>query len=119
MVRKKSIFIAAVLLALLSVTVSLKYLNASKSPGKEVPDVVVRGRVVSTYGPVENARVRLAGDESYTLTDREGRYELQAAHPPGARLIVTAGKEGWFNNGQIIGGSGRIPGYPSQSGFYE
>ena len=107
MARKKSIFIAAILLALLSVTVSLKYLNASKAPGKEVSGVVVRGRVISTYGPVENARVRLAGDESYTLTDREGRYELQAAHPSGARLIVTAGKEGWFNNGQAVRGSGR------------
>jgi len=107
MVRKKSIFITAILLALLSVTVSLKYLNASKSIGKEVLGVVVRGRVMSTYGPVENARVRLAGDENYTLTDREGRYQVQSAHPPGARLIVTAGKEGWFNNGQIIRGSGR------------
>ena len=109
MVRKKPTFIAiaAILLALLSVTVSLKYLDASKSPGKEVPGIVVRGRVMSTYGPVENARIRLAGDESYTLTDREGRYQVQSAHPPGDRLIVTAGKEGWFNNGQIIRGSGR------------
>jgi hypothetical protein len=105
--RKKPLFIAAILLALLSATISLKYLNASKSPAKDVPDIVVRGRIMSTYGPVQNARVRLAGDESYTLTDREGRYEVQAARPPGARLIVTAGKEGWFNNGQTVRGSGR------------
>jgi hypothetical protein len=56
---------------------------------------VIRGRVTSTYGPVENARVRIAGEETYTLTDREGRYELAAAYPPGQQLMVTAGKEGW------------------------
>ena len=79
--------------------------------------IVIRGRVISTYGPVENARVRVAGDENYTLTDRQGQYELIAAHPPGTRitmhppgtrLLVTAGKEGWFNNGQVVDHSGRI-----------
>jgi hypothetical protein len=79
--------------------------------------IVIRGRVISSYGPVENARVRVAGDENYTLTDRQGQYELIAAHPPGTRitmhppgtrLLVTAGKEGWFNNGQVVDRSGRI-----------
>jgi hypothetical protein len=71
------------------------------------PVIVVRGRVISQYGPVENARVRLAGEKNYTLTDRQGRYELQSAYLPGTRLMVTAGKEGWFNNGQIVRHSGR------------
>jgi hypothetical protein len=70
---------------------------------------IIRGRVVSTYGPVENARVRIAGEEAFTLTDREGRYELISAHPPGTQLWVTAGKEGWFNNGQVAGRSSRMP----------
>jgi len=79
--------------------------------------IIIRGRVISSYGPVENARVRVAGDENYTLTDRQGQYELIAAHPPGTRitmhppgtrLLVTAGKEGWFNNGQVVDRSGRI-----------
>ena len=69
---------------------------------------IIRGRVVSTYGPVENARVRIAGDEKYALTDRQGRYELVAAHPPGQQLMVTAGKEGWFNNGQVADRSGSV-----------
>jgi len=70
--------------------------------------VVIRGRVISTYGPVENARVRAAGDEKYTLTDRQGRYELVTAHAPGTRFMVTAGKEGWFNNGQVANTSGHL-----------
>jgi len=69
---------------------------------------VVRGRVTSTYGPVEKARVRIAGEETYTLTDREGRYELVTSYPPGQQLMVTAGKEGWFNNGQVTDRSGTV-----------
>jgi hypothetical protein len=72
------------------------------------PTVVIRGRVISQYGPVENARVRIAGEDNSTLTDRQGYYELQSAYTPGSRLIVTAGKEGWFNNGQVSGRSGRM-----------
>ncbi|CAB1078984.1 hypothetical protein D1AOALGA4SA_6702 [Olavius algarvensis Delta 1 endosymbiont] len=71
-------------------------------------ETVIRGRVTSTYGPVENARVRLKGQEAYTLTDRQGRYELTAALRPGGRIVVTAGKEGWFNNGQLADRSGRV-----------
>ena len=43
------------------------------------PTVVLRGRVISEYGPVENARVRIAGEEDFTITDRQGFYELQSA----------------------------------------
>ncbi len=68
---------------------------------------IVQGRVLSPYGPVENARVRVAGEEKYTLSDRQGHYVLQTDYPPGARLWVTAGKEGLFNNGQITDGNGR------------
>ena len=72
------------------------------------PTVVLRGRVISEYGPVENARVRIAGEEDFTITDRQGFYELQSAYNPGSRLTVTAGKEGWFNNGQLANRSGLI-----------
>jgi hypothetical protein len=71
------------------------------------PTRTIRGRVTSTYGPVENARVRIIGEESFTLTDRQGQYELQTTHSTDRRLIVTAGKEGWFNNGQIANFFGR------------
>jgi len=70
------------------------------------PAATIRGRVTSIYGPVENARVRIIGQESFTLTDRQGRYELKTTPSPGERLIVTAGKEGWFNNGQIANFAG-------------
>ena len=45
--------------------------------------MVIRGRVISTFGPVENARVKIPGEETYTLTDREGLYKLIPAHRQG------------------------------------
>jgi hypothetical protein len=83
-------------------------LSAAQAVDQNRKGRVIQGRVTSTYGPVENARVRIAGEETYTLTDREGRFELVAAYPPGQQLMVTAGKEGWFNNGQVADRSGRI-----------
>ena len=82
--------------------------SAAQTLAQNRPGIIIRGRVASTYGPVQNARVRIAGEEKFTLTDREGRYELVAAYPPGQQLMVTAGKEGWFNNGQVTDRSGRI-----------
>jgi len=82
--------------------------SIAQTSAENRPTVVVRGRVISEYGPVENARVRIAGEENYTLTDRQGYYELQSPYMPGSQLIVTAAKEGWFNNGQLVNRSGRI-----------
>ena len=65
------------------------------------------GRIISGYGPVENARVRVAGEEEYTLTDRQGQFELQTGHLSRSKLWVTAGKEGWFNNARISSPTGR------------
>ena len=96
---------AAILLAAAGFYMSA---SAAQTVTQNRQDRIIRGRVTSTYGPVENARVRIAGEEKYTLTDREGRYELVAAYPPGQQLMVTAGKEGWFNNGQVSDRSGRI-----------
>jgi hypothetical protein len=81
--------------------------GAADAVDKNLPVNTIRGRVTSIYGPVENARVRIIGEESFTITDRQGRYELQTVHSAGERVIVTAGKEGWFNNGQIVNFSGR------------
>ena len=99
------IAIAATLLAAAGYYVST---SAAQLLNRNPEETIFRGRVTSTYGPVENARVRIAGKEQYTLTDREGRYEFVAAHRPGTRTIITAGKEGWFNNGQVADRSGRI-----------
>ena len=82
-------------------------IETADAAGENLPSITIRGRVTSIYGPVENARVRIIGEESFTLTDRQGRYELQTAPSATERLIVTAGKEGWFNNGQIANISGR------------
>ena len=45
---------------------------------KDINKTTIQGRVSSVYGPVQNARVRIPGDEKYTLTDKQGRYLLQS-----------------------------------------
>ena len=108
-ITKKSFLIGIVFAAVFLATAGY-YLTVSvaQTVTQNRQETIIRGRVTSTYGPVEKARVRIAGEEKYTLTDREGRYELVAAHRPGQQLMVTAGKEGWFNNGQVANRSGRI-----------
>ena len=98
---------SAILSGLIVAGYSIKASIAQTSPDSR-PTVVFRGRVISEYGPVENARVRIAGEEDFTVTDRQGYYELQSAYNPGSRLTVTAAKEGWFNNGQPTNRSGLI-----------
>lgn len=68
---------------------------------------VITGHVMSKYGPVANARVRIAGDDNYELSDINGQFILQYPHGAGNKIKVTAGKEGWFNNEQIDFGYGR------------
>lgn len=98
---------SAILAGLITAGYSIKTSIAQTSAGNR-PTIVIRGRVISEYGPVENARVRIAGEKDFSFTDRQGYYELQSEYTPGARLIVAAGKEGWFNNGQLANRSGRI-----------
>ncbi|MCK5206258.1 MAG: hypothetical protein KAR15_20390, partial [Desulfobacterales bacterium] len=98
MIKKMLPFAGIVVLAVLLVVFYLKKPGGVQAAAEDRTGTVIRGRVVSSYGPVENARVRIIGEENYALTDRQGRYELQTAPSPGARIIVTAGKEGWFNN---------------------
>ncbi|MDP2647257.1 MAG: multiheme c-type cytochrome [Desulfobacterales bacterium] len=66
------------------------------------------GRVMSVYGPVQDARVRVAGEPAFTLTDPQGNFLLANPDSREDPLRVTAGKEGWFSNGQVWDGSGRM-----------
>jgi hypothetical protein len=106
---KKSYLIGVVFGAVfLAATGFYMIVSAAQAVDQNRQGRVIRGRVTSTYGPVEKARVRIAGEETYTLTDREGRYELVTSYPPRQQLMVTAGKEGWFNNGQVADRSGSV-----------
>ncbi len=62
--------------------------------------LTVTGRVASSFGPVEGARVRVQGRGPVVLTDAEGRYELPVETLLPGPVRVTAGKEGLFNNGR-------------------
>jgi hypothetical protein len=106
----KTSYLVGILFAAVSLAAAGDYITAgaAQTASQNPKGRIIQGRVTSTYGPVESARVRIAGDEKYTLTDREGRYEIEHAYPPGQQLMVTAGKEGWFNNGQVSDRSGRI-----------
>jgi hypothetical protein len=105
---KKFAFIVA---ALLSIFLAVLYFEKG-SPAQpwsgKASDSRIYGRVMSRYGPVKGARVRVAGDERYALTNSQGEFILPTDHLSGTRLRVTAGKEGWFNNGQISYRSGTM-----------
>ena len=72
--------VAVTLLAVAGYYVST---SAAQLLNRNLEETIIRGRVTSTYGPVENARVRIAGESQYTLTDREGRYESVVGLRPG------------------------------------
>lgn len=71
------------------------------------PLLNVEGRVVSQYGPVKGAQVRLPGQSQMALTDNQGRYDLKTTAPTMGRPMVTAGKAGWFNNAASLSWSGQ------------
>ncbi|MBW1995330.1 MAG: hypothetical protein JRI77_12925 [Deltaproteobacteria bacterium] len=96
--KKHIFFVTAAMALVLIAGVSLRGFVRAQTL---LMERTIRGRVISRYGPVENARVRVAGADKYALTDRQGKFELKTAHLPGSRLRITAGKEGWFNNGQV------------------
>jgi len=101
MTRKKLILIVIALLLIFSVVIYLEKQSTAQSVSGNPQGTTIKGRVVSRYGPVKNARVRVAGDERYALTNSAGEFMLPTGHVSGTRILVTAGKEGWFNNGQI------------------
>lgn len=72
------------------------------------PAIHLFGRVMSRYGPVENARVRIAGRDKFALTDRSGQFEIRTDYLSANAFLVTAGKEGWFNNAEVANGPGRV-----------
>ena len=105
---KKSAFVVILLLFFSFINYFENNSFAKTTQIRGILAITIQGRVTSVYGPVENARVRIAGSDKYTLTDRRGRYRLQVARVPSQGIRITAGKEGWFNNAQIAGPSGIV-----------
>ncbi|MBI4552098.1 MAG: hypothetical protein HY710_07530 [Candidatus Latescibacteria bacterium] len=65
----------------------------------------LNGVVTDGRNPIPGARVRVQGRARYVLTDRNGRFELSEPIDPAATVVVTAGKEGWINNGVRVTGA--------------
>ncbi|MEE9436430.1 MAG: multiheme c-type cytochrome [Candidatus Adiutricales bacterium] len=107
--RKKKVGLASILIFLLAVTGLAQSASDPINKGKTgEAEMIITGRVVSPYGPESGARVRIPGEDEFTLTDKDGRYRLKAAAPPGNRTLrVTAGKEGFFNNRATVKRDGR------------
>ena len=101
MMTKKTALLAIVSLAILLTLVYFGKMDPARGGTWETRETKIQGRVVSQYGPLENARVRVPGNDRYVLTDRQGMFELSTNLPPGGKFRITAGKEGWFNNVQI------------------
>ncbi len=72
------------------------------------PEYIFTGRVTSRYGPVAGARVRVQGQDKMVLTDARGRFVLRSPLPRRGRLLVTAGKAGWFNSAGRLGRGGNV-----------
>ncbi len=64
----------------------------------------ISGRIVSAYGPLEDARVRIPGHKTFVKTGKGGEFSVPTGTMPSRRIRITAGKEGWFNNGDFIRG---------------
>jgi hypothetical protein len=107
--RKKKVGLPSILIFLLAVTGLAQSASDPINKGRTgEAEMIITGRVVSPYGPEAGARVRIPGEDEFTLTDKDGRYRLKAAAPPGNRTLrVTAGKEGFFNNRATVKRDGR------------
>jgi hypothetical protein len=105
---KRSLLFGVSLLVILSSGIYLEKQSSAQTLVSREAGVTVFGRVTSRYGPVEDARVRVPGEETYTTTDKQGRFNLQTGPLSGMRFMITAGKEGWFNNGALGYGSGNL-----------
>ena len=66
---KKYSYRAAVSLLILMTVFIFKNVNPAQIPREKDNGATIHGRVVSEYGPVENARVRVKGEETYTLKE--------------------------------------------------
>ena len=119
MMTKKTALLAIFSLAiLLTIFYSGKW-DPARGGTRGTGETRIQGRVVSQYGPLENARVRVQGDDRYALTDRQGMFALSTKLPPGGKVHITAGKEGWFNNVQIASPPSPMRRYLPESGVSE
>ncbi len=93
---KKAILLF-ILFGIVSAGLTARFVVAGPDPAKP-PATVVKGVVASEFGMVENARVRISGQDGFALTDAGGRFTLEAPAFSGRPLTIAAGKDGWFNN---------------------
>ena len=64
----------------------------------------VDGIVTDGKHPVPGARVRVHGQNEFTVTDNEGRFHLSSRVEALGDVVITAGKVGWINGGVKVTG---------------
>lgn len=108
MSKKVSGLVRALIILLSAILPFLTQGHSAEKDGDRDGTPLAAGLVTSQYGPVTDARVRLAGQGHFTLTDKHGRFTVRGPRSYFNRPIVTAGKEGWFNNGAPLGMFGLV-----------
>jgi Cytochrome c554 and c-prime len=107
MPSKRSVIFSLALILFAVIMVCYVRMSRAQWPGLTPGAAALQGRVISPFGPVKDARVRVRGSEQFVQTDDQGRFVLPTSHLPSGRVVITAGKEGWFNNGEVSFSSGR------------
>ncbi len=62
----------------------------------------VEGVVTDGKDPIPGARVRVHGQNEFTVTDDRGRFHLSSRVQALGDVVITAGKVGWINGGVKI-----------------
>ncbi len=90
-----------ILFGIVSIGLTGRFVVAGSSPSKP-STTTVKGVVASEFGMVKDARVRISGQDGFTLTDAGGRFTLEVPSFSSRPVTITAGKDGWFNNAASV-----------------
>ena len=70
----------------------------------DVTALEIDGIVTDGKHPIPGARVRVHGQNEFTVTDDEGRFHLSSRVEALGDVVITAGKVGWINGGVKVTG---------------
>lgn len=71
-------------------------------------DTVVQGKIISQFGAVQGAHVRVPGNAQMVTTNQQGHFTLPISVSKTGKLVISAGKEGWFNNSASVSPGNRL-----------
>lgn len=99
--RHPLLFVSLALMAFAALAYLIAPTGTALAKLPQSSDRSLQGRIVSAFGPVSEARVRVSGDAPFVVSDARGAFSLKTDHLPPQSLKITAGKDGWFNNAKV------------------